>query len=239
MKASEKVNGNSVNMIAFLRDLRDPKALIPKLKNLKKIKTHAGNYLCLQYGILPTISDLNHILEAFKKVKPYIDKNGFTTYSAGHSSSYESGFITDSVSQQIKLAIANEDSLFDALASKLDDWGFLATMENLWDLIPYSFVLDWFVDIGGLLHKVDARLRLARLNIRYVTMSRRATQSIKLPLSSTFPYVGTVEKVQYHRWVSDQCPVPTLSVQTPFEVSGHWLEAGALVITRPKRKSRS
>lgn len=236
MKASEKVNANSVNMIAFLRDLREPHKLIPKLRNLKKLKTHANNYLGLQYGVLPTISDLRHIVGAFEKVKPYLDKNGFTTYSAGSSSSNVDGVITETLSQQIKLAIADEDDLFQALASKLESSGFLPTTENLYDLIPYSFVLDWFIDVGGLLHRVDSRLRLARLNIRYATLSRRASLRFNIPTSPTFPYIGSVEMVQYHRWVTDHCPVPPLSAPLTFQLPNHWLEAGALIVTRPKKK---
>jgi len=228
------VNANSVNMIAFLRDLRKPQELIPKLRKLKKLRTTAGNYLSYKYGILPTIDDLKSIVAAVLKLKPYLDKNGFKTYGAGFTDSYTSSSITTKLEQHIKIAISDEDSAFDAIASKLDSMGFLPTLENVWDLIPYSFVLDWFVDVGDFLHRVDSRLRLVRLNIRYATMSRKETTSYKLIAGPNLPFAGPIDLVRYQRWVTDHCPVPPLSVSTPFSVSDHWLEAGALILSRSK-----
>lgn len=236
-KASEKLNANSVNMIAFLKDLRRPQELIPKLKNLKRLKLLKGlsdNYLTVKYGILPTIDDLKSIVESFKKIKPYIDKNGFSTYSAGFTDSKVIGDITFKLEQHIKLAIADEDSAFYDFIERMESTGFAPNFENLWDLVPYSFVIDWFVDFGDFLERIDTRLRLARLPIRYVTSSIKRTATWELKPTLEFPYVGSIELAHYQRWVSDQCPAPPLFLETTFQDFSHWLEAGALLIQRTK-----
>jgi hypothetical protein len=234
MDAAKKVDRNNVNMIAFLRDLRHPGEMIPRLKNLKSLKGLSSNYLSVDYGILPTISDLQNIIAAFKKMGPYLDKNGFKTYSAGFTESKAEGEYSFSLEQHLKLAIDNEDDLFQQLTEELDSWGFLPTLTNVWDLVPYSFVVDWFVNVGDLLERVDTRLNLLQYNIRYVTMSRKTITTKKIGGSVIAPFYGTVQVVDYHRWVSDQCPLPPLSLGLTFQDFNHWLEAGALLLQRIK-----
>jgi hypothetical protein len=234
MKASEKVNANHVNMIAFIRDLRRPSQLIPKLRNLRKLKGLANNFLVVKYGILPTFSDIEEIIGAFKRLAPYVDSNGFDTFSAGFIDTLVVGELHHTLEQHIKLAIRSEDSVLISLIARLDTMGTLPTFENLWDLIPYSFVIDWFIDVGEYLERVDSNLRLSRFDVQYATMSRRTTISGYLPGTVNAPVTGSVNWVHYHRWVSDQCPVPPLSLQTPTTDFNHWLESSALIIQRAK-----
>jgi hypothetical protein len=233
MEATNQANANSVNMIAFLKDLRHPTEMIPKLRNLTKLKTLAHNYLTVDYGILPTISDLQSIWRALHKVAPYVDSKGHTTYSAGHSETKNIGDVSYSLDQHIKVAINDEDISFVEIINKIDSAGFLPTCENLWDLLPYSFVVDWFVSIGDFLARIDSRQRIARLGVRYTTASRKTTATSSLLATPSFPYTGSATTVVFNRWVSDQCPLPTLSVSASTDFN-HWLESGALLIQRAK-----
>lgn len=235
-EASSRLNRNHVNMIAFIRDLRHPLEMVPKLRNLSKLKTLAGNYLSVSYGVLPTISDLKNIWEAAMIRRPFYDKLGYVTGTAGRSfvqSGEESYSYTTSyeLEQHLKLAVAKEDSRFDAVISGLDNLGFLPTLQNIWDLVPYSFAIDWFVNIGDILEAVDSRQRLLRFNIRYVTMSRRESLHHDFNVKAT-GFDGRISRVHYHRWVTSQCPVPPLSLQSDLASFDHWLEAGALIVQR-------
>lgn len=232
MEASEAVNRNKVNMLEFMSDLRHPADLIPKLKKLKNLKGLAGNFLTVDYGVLPTIRDLDSIAKAFRNVARYFDKNGFTSYTAGSTQDLAVNSLSYELVQHIKLAIADEDDELDALVTRLESMGTFPTLQNIWDLIPYSFIVDWFVDVGDYLKRVDASSRIARLNIRYVTMSRKTISSGYSSPNVEAPFVGTVVWVHYHRWVSDQCPLPPLSLNTTFQDFNHWLESTALIIQR-------
>lgn len=234
MQAVEKVNRNPVNMIAFLKDLRKPWELIPKLKNLKKLRTHAGNYLGMEYGILPTIGDLKLIFEALKARQPYLDRHGWSTYTASVHQSSSDGFLAFELDQRIKIAVEDEDSDFRALAHKIDSAGFALTLENVWDLIPYSFVVDWFIGIGDFLERCDTRMRIMKLDIPYVTMSQKVIVTQPIVPDRLHPYGGTLKKVQYSRWTVDHCPEPPLFFQNTPTVSDHWLEASALFLSRNK-----
>jgi len=241
MEASQTVNANETNMLEFLRDLRHIKSMVPNLKNfthlsgLRKAKKLASNYLGIKFGVMPTAHDLTVIWDAFKKHKPYLDRNGWPTYTAGYHVEETHGDFSWTLTQRIKLAIADEDSAIQSLIGKMDNIGVLPTFENLWDLIHYSFVVDWFVDVGNFLERVDSGLRIARLNIRYATMSRRThVEGSNIEPSASFPFAGTVHWVHYHRWVSDQCPVPPLSLKFKTDPQTHWVEGGAMLLQRVK-----
>jgi hypothetical protein len=234
MEASKKVNANQVNMVAFLRDLRNPKDMIPKLRNLAKLKDYASSYLATKYGLLPTIDDIKSIVEAFQRAKPYIDRNGLRTYNAVSSQNKQVGSITYELIQRIKIAIENEDSEFAALAQKIESMGFALTLQNVWDLIPYSFVIDWFVNVGDLLERSDARMRLMRLNVRYSTMSRKDIRSVQVNPTIDSPISGTLRVVRYQRWTEDHCPEPPLILASTPNPASHWLEGGALIVQRTK-----
>lgn len=244
MDAAQKVNANKTNMLEFLRDIRNPKELIPKLATLRGLlssrkrsllKDMSDDYLAVKFGVLPTISDLQNIVAAFRRRKPFLDRNGFQVYTARHDDSALVDNISYTLEQHVKLAIDQEDNEFQLLLEKLDSFGTLPTLERLWDLIPYSFLIDWFVDVGGLLERVDTRLRLLMFNIRYVTMSRKETTLVDDQPSVDSPYLTSVSRVHYHRWVTDHCPAPPISADTPFRDFSHWLELSALYIQRAKR----
>lgn len=233
-RASQKVNANKVNMIAFLADLKNPRAMIPKLRNLSKLKDLADGYLSVEYGLLPTIDDLKSIVEAFQRSRPYLDKNGFKTYNAVHTIPASNSLATLSITQRIKLAISDMDEGMHSLANSLDNAGFFPTFENLWDLIPYSFVIDWFVNVGDILERIDTRLRLARLPIKYVTTSTKFVTTLKaLPENFTRGLHGSLSLVQYSRGTSDRCPVPPIpSLGTDISAQNHVIEGSALIIQR-------
>lgn len=235
MRASEKVNANSVNMLAFLRDLRNPRAMLLKLSNLRDLKTHANNYLAVKYGVLPTIDDLSTIVEACRKIKPYLDKNGFETYNAASEQVKNDGKYHYTLDQHLKLAIDDEDNGLYALTQSVESLGFLPTFQNVWDLIPYSFIIDWFISVGDLLRRVDTNMRLTRLNVRYVTMSQKSTTTKVVDWANDFPYTGIIQFGCYNRWVTDHCPTPVTSLHTTFDGFDHWIEAGALLLQRNKK----
>ncbi|DAD50205.1 TPA_asm: maturation protein [ssRNA phage Gerhypos.4_51] len=234
MKAAQKMNANQTNMIAFIRDLRNPKQLIPKLKKLDQLKTHASNYLAFEYGVLPTISDLQEIIGSLKKIKPYVDRNGFSTYSAGHTDSLSIGNYTFELEQHVKVAVDDNDSGLSTVLRNLESSGFAPTLQNIWDLIPYSFVIDWFLDIGSVLERVDSGQRLLRHDIRFSTESRKEIIRKKVTPSATFPLSGDLSIKRYSRGTQDQCPVPPLTLSSTPTVTNHWLEASALIIQRQK-----
>lgn len=218
------------NMIGFLRDLRNPAELIPKLKKLKGIKDVANEYLRANYGILPTISDLKAIIEGFSK-HPFEDKLGNEVYTAGQSRTDFVGGCLIERTNRIKIAVAPEEKGWQKVYQEFMKIGLFPSFNNLWDLVPYSFVIDWFVDIGSFLESVDTRLLYQTMDILYTTMSSKVVTRTRLSPSFDLPVSADLSQRHYHRRVSNQCPVPPISLRNNDEF-GHVLESAALIVQR-------
>lgn len=229
-RAVKQKNTLDMNVFEFLRDLPNAKEMIPRLKNLKSLKTHAGNFLAFKYGILPTASDLMLIIGAFKARKPYFDKFGSQVFNASNRVVQEVGLMAYTLDQYVKVPIANEDCDLQRLLDALDNFGMGLTLSNAWDLVKLSFVLDWFIDVGGFLERIDNNLRLLRYNIPYVTMSCKKTAIGEISPSNSNLMSGPIEWRYYHRWVSSHCPLPPLTLSITPTISNHWLEASALLV---------
>lgn len=219
-----------VNLFEVLRELPQAKEMIPKLKNLTKLKTHTGNFLAVKYGVLPTISDLESIVGAFKSRIPYTDRFRFEIFNASNKADLNVGSASYSLKQYIKVAVQNEDSQFVELLNKLEDFGFALTFSNAWDLVKLSFVLDWFIDVGGFLERIDQNLRLARYNIPYTTCSYKKTIKGEISPLDGLAISGPIQWRNYKRWVKPYCPLPPLTLSTTPTIANHWLEAGALLL---------
>lgn len=235
-KAVEALDDNNVNMLAFIKDIRKPWELIPKLKNLSSLKTHAGNYLGYEYGILPTVSDLQSIVEAINRhAAPYYDSNDFRVLTSSASSEASSSVGTVRVIERCKIAISRGDDRLFGLSDSLHNLGGFPTLENLWDLVPYSFVVDWFINVGNMLEQVDFSGRVARLGVKYTTRSSKTIINYELPIYMVEQGItGSISVIHYTRSVSEGTPPTPLNFEVSNELPNHWLEAGALILTRTK-----
>jgi len=95
-----------------------------------------------------------------------------------------------------------------------------------------SFALDWFVDVGGFLDRLNSKEHLERYEAAYSVSSVKAVTTLDV---GTIPskFTGTVSRTTYHRWVGP-VPIPSLSLSSPISTFNHWLEGGALIIQRRK-----
>jgi len=67
----------------------------------------------------------------------------------------------------------------------------------IWEILPYSFVFDWFMDIGGTLAAVEARRRYsAYLSNHYQTL----TQRLRYTDNYIVPYVKPPKKSTRTQW---------------------------------------
>lgn len=112
-------------------------------------------------------------------------------------------------------------------------WGMYPELENLWDIIPFSFVVDWFVQYGDLFETMDNYMYLENyFPVLYTIASAKATRSYDV--SSQLRYVtGSVLKTEYERHISvGSIPLPKMHLTASTSLNKHWVEAGALVAQR-------
>jgi hypothetical protein len=109
------------------------------------------------------------------------------------------------------------DSIRD-LWSLLNQWDLEPSLSNLWDLVPYSFVVDWFSNVGECLEAVDVRSGIDRLSVAYYVRSYQDTLSYTDVALATH---GTtrIDLKYYKREIKPptlvDSPLPDMELHTP------------------------
>lgn len=155
------------------RSKRDFKLVSTWAKTAKTgAKELAENWLELQYGWKPLLSDVHDSVE---KVSRYFQKSGdFIIAQASGSSSKRSTTVSDRDSVYVpgpynaNVKVRTSIDLYertkfglrfkvsDAQKAFLAQTGFTNPIDLAWELLPYSFVVDWFLPIGPWLESFTA-----------------------------------------------------------------------------------
>lgn len=108
-----------------------------------------------------------------------------------------------------------------AFLASLDHWGVNFSISDVWEAIPFSFIVDWFFDVGSFLAQFDMTnlpvtvvvndfchsVKFKRKNEVFI---EAVTPSTWTPLDTTL----SIEKECYYRWPA--MPPP------PFGTAGSW-----------------
>jgi hypothetical protein len=110
---------------------------------------------------------------------------------------------------------------------RLESWGVDPSLANAWDLIPFSFVVDWFTHAGDTLDNLGYQFDIFAntYQIDYINCSNKVTASVP-PIHGI---LGSSGVSLYHRR-------PLRSIPYSFErqvssAPSHILEMAALIVT--------
>ena len=230
----------SVNSLAFIEDLKKLKATFtPLLRVWKKPlnpKSWSNLWLSYRYGIRLTISDVLEISDAVEKwskskVKPF----GTCRSRFSDSSVLEDGTEVDIEVHQ-KVYYTAISGPVDKLVHISRQWDLYPSWENLWDLVPLSFVVDWFVKLNDILHKVDLGTDLDRLPIEYVLYSSKVTAAEGKPRVTSQTCLQLVAK-NYQRWSESSLtsPIKPPDKEQAAALPFHIIDGTSLLIQRLSR----
>lgn len=91
--------------------------------------------------------------------------------------------------------------------SSLKLQGLIPTVEDVWDLIPYSFVVDWLLPVGRTIGRMEKMGLQLQLPLLYVMYSRKIIRDISHTFSSgSHMFDLNAKDVDYHRWVRRSLP---------------------------------
>lgn len=211
-------------------------------------KDVAGRWLELQYGWLPLLSDMHGALEDLEKgldrVNPRISVSRTIKTKINRTWSEKSFFgitvhyrETGYVGVKVRLDYAVDNPGL-AKSAKI---GITNPLVVAWELVPFSFVLDWLVPIGSWLSALDADFGLRFIGGTSTSFSkiRKVVKTDYVDL--TAPYIGgynrRVEKAvstgsfdafKMSRSVFTSTPLASIYVKNPFS-TGHALNSLALL----------
>lgn len=228
----------SNNAIAYVRDLtmvtRSLKELVNIAKSLlgsknpvKLAKSLADLFLSFRYGWFLTAKDTVSLIGADYD---YAYPEGRCKRSTAFT------YFRNGVTTVARMSVYCRP--YSDCISELD--GFLRmmdlelTLENIWDLVPFSFVVDWIVNVGGLLDRMDQMGSLDKYQIFLTGKSLKATTLLAAEeIPELAGMVGPIYSRYYKRVYSTDVTQPSLvSSRDSSQKFNHWIEGSALAIQR-------
>lgn len=206
--AVESCNSFEGNTATLIKEIFEIKDSIIGLKKLLSGKVSPKNisslWLNLRYGLRLTASDSAELACQVANAVSAVQADLYTTCRGRHK--------TDNSVVCCKLYVDQDRaSLFAQAMSTMYEWDLFPSLSNVWDIIPYSFVVDWFVDVEGFLSAIDANTHRSVLEIFSCLYSTRLDWGWDRNMFSD--WCGPVSFSDYHRYSTKEPEpiIPTFS----------------------------
>jgi hypothetical protein len=182
------------------------------------VKGTADSYLAFKFGLQPLLQDIYSMAQA---VKPPPSKNGIFKVKAfsqeNHVSTLFLGAYHDNGSSVNHGCEASATyGVSNATLAALNVYGLLNPAALAWELLPLSFVVDWFLPIGAFLSSLTAGVGLD-FKHGYITRFSRGSVNVKFTgvLPSSYggddpTFSASVEGSQ--RRILYSFPTPSLAI---------------------------
>lgn len=206
------------------------KVISAKAAILQKAKDTASAYLAYRYGLMPIMKDIEAVNEGLAKAigKVRISSRASVSFNQTQVSSttYDLlGMAAITVQHNTNIDVTVRAwSLDEYLASVASNVGFttkgLVTLP--WELLPYSFVVDWFANVGDLIGALVPVLNANQLSSGFSVNTHAAY--IGTVVNSTpaagrrliTPLTGALAGSVIVKTRSPGLPAPGLTVKTDF-----------------------
>lgn len=229
---------NIENLAQLTHVVREMKDLLSLLKGKATLKSAAKLYLAYKYGVRLTVSDFMTMYEeTFRKVQATSHQFRWSRAmesTAPATSLYRPG--KQRILYNYKIYYSPYDSRFAALCNRLWNAGLFPSLQNAWDLIPFSFVVDWFVKIGDSLSAYDATTFWSTNGVFSTVYSKKTIIDglTGADVSSTLAdCTGTVSLSKYARYTDNTC-MPTSYFNDDPDSFHNYAELVSLIIARKR-----
>lgn len=229
----------NINSLGYLRDVA---GLVNQFRSLKKDvkralhgskKAFANLWLNSRYGLPLFCKDSGDLIRAYRKTR---SSDPIQKYSGSYRGDLSNWRYTITVEIHVTVYVqklTKEEMTFTQSLLSLD---LFPTASNIWDLIPYSFVCDWILNVGDHLEKLDTQLLVCQFPI----LGAECSVKLITPLEVAHPYSADADIVTYYRF-----PMTTAQLsQLPFSIDAsvgdglslkHGADGLALVVQRKAR----
>jgi len=243
-KAIDHLAHTSISLLKALLAMRRgnmsgvARALGVSFKSLKSGETQAKRWLEYQYAWLPLINDIYDLAGVAKnglgKKPPLLS----AVRNLSDSAPWESNFVgggntyadikgTMHINHRCKLWYRLDDSTL----YRLNQLELINPAEIAWELLPYSFVIDWFLPVGNVLSAWSATWGLTYVDGVITSRAQGSAGGLNRVLSDVNRLAGG------YTWLVDQTgirreavssPSPFLYFKSPFSTT-HVVSALALL----------
>jgi hypothetical protein len=201
-----------INSLMYLKDFAEIGKLITSYTDLytKGInpKTVSSAFLATHYGVRLTVKDTKKIIKCAKNLAKRIKKE--YNYSYGkRTTTLDNGV---RLKANVSIAYGQYDQKWLGFLNDLSSFDLLPTPSRIWDMISYSFVMDWFLPVSDVLEVYDALSRWILVKMYRSCSSVEATVELDTDLlyssASGFTGYGHADFVHYYRHYSAIPPIP-------------------------------
>lgn len=210
----------SLNSLMYVQEMINIKSLLPprkEIRNLRKldVKAFANVYLWIRYGLSLSFRDTKLLVE---KLPDFIKKsleisNKKTRLRSRKTKTLHHDGLDWQISQGIKILLDTYPKSLGRVGAFMDTlYGLDAfpTLQNLWDMVPYSFCVDWVIPIGDMLNTIDTKGRQQAFNVYVCTLSYKGTSTMTLKHTVDTMSFGEVKNTFYSRTL--RTSIPSLGV---------------------------
>jgi hypothetical protein len=246
--AAQSIRICDINGIAYLKDFVEVASLAKSLLAVtglnavsKAPKILSSLYLAVHYGVRLTLRDTEELAEGIDDID---FEHSYQSLGAQKTLQMELPGQPETLvncTQRLSGKIRNftEEQLYflDKLKKArraLFELDLAPTVSNVWDMIPYSFLVDWFIPIGDQAEVLESRSYLQTLLVHklFYSDTYQWSQHInEVSLNGNY-YVGRLQYRYYERFCTDEFVNPSLShPSTPEANPVHWIEGAALFLS--------
>jgi len=226
-----KIKGQNVNLAVAMVEMRQSSELFFSLakdltrawKNLRRLKfsrnwsdkTFARKWIEYQFGIAPIISDLEGLCETMGQKLgegQYISANTRVQDEVYRTSTRNDGYGgTDFLAQRTRISLRLKAlyMIRDPKAIYAKQTGFTNALALGWELIPFSFVVDYLVPVGSYISNLDALVGTSDLGFIQTVSIDTACQATARDGTTATLNTLSVSRSTVSRTLSN--PVPTYS----------------------------
>lgn len=194
---------------------------VKKPKSTGDLLANSGDaWLEYSYGWKPLIQDIYNAADVLQQPWPKELASARSCRTYYHNGSIYKGF--ESHEHEYRCLIQARVEVVNWPVWKANQLGLINPLSVAWELVPFSFVVDWFVPVGTFLQSLTDFAGL-NLSSAFVTHSRRH----RMEVIKETPYVGSGTRLgmMIQRFVGS---VPSPRIQNQF--SGFYSARGANAI---------
>lgn len=213
-----------------------------KRKNLSSV---SDLYLAYHYGAKLTVQDTRSISKAVAFASTFVNRKIHACCRAmSASSSIGSSWIAShwNITYNQKVYYDPRDEAVLKSFNTMMNWDLFPSLSNVWDVIPYSFVLDWGIGVQDALKRLDYNTYVATLNLYGSIQTIRARTDIEeeiwirlwgleAPSVDTSNLFSTVSYVHYTRETISSVAKPTFRIDTA-DSFHNYVEGAALLVQK-------
>lgn len=237
---AQTLDMNNIEYLAELPEIVSGlKEVYSLLRGKATLKSAAKLYLSYSYGVRLTVADT---IAIFQTLPRHLSKTRHhfrwvRSMESTTSTSYDSHAWRRSDLYHYKIYYSPYDAGLVNLVDQMWNVGLFPSLKNGWDLIPLSFVVDWFVDISSRLSAYDAATFWSCNKVLGALGSHRTVfEGVQgdVIFSSLRNSAGVATVTEYTRFATDTVVTPLFFEDTPREFK-NYAEAASLLIARSKR----